>query len=311
VTEVIQVNGNPEDLEGLLALTASAEQGSEHPVARAIVRYARDRGVKLESPAEFEAHAGMGITARVSGKPVLAGKPDFISQNGLEFNRSSEIIEQLESKGHTVILAVVDGRVGLIIAVADRIRPEAGEVVARLKETGLEVYMITGDNKRVARTVAEQIGIGQVVAEVLPGDKAARIAQIQQDERKKVGMVGDGINDAPALAQADVGISLSSGTDIAMETADITLVRPDLRGVIFALRLSRATLRLIRQNLFWAFIYNILLIPVAAGILHPVAAAPEFLRSLHPVMAALAMAFSSVSVVSNSLRLRMFRLDRF
>ncbi len=169
--------------------------------------------------------------------------------------------------------------------------------------------MITGDNLRVARAVAEKLVIDNVVAEVLPGDKANRILALQNNDQHKVAMVGDGINDAPALAQADVGIALSSGTDIAMETADITLVRSHLQGVLQSLQLSRATLRLIRQNLFWAFVYNIILIPVAAGILYPLQTAPDFLRSLHPVMAALAMAFSSVSVVTNSLRLKRIRLD--
>jgi len=309
VADIIPLNGSSGEIDQILELAASAEQGSEHPIARAIVKYARDRNLKLIKPTEFQAHSGMGITAKVRGENLIIGKPAFISEIKTDLSSFSDTIDKLEAQGNTVVVVVADNRIRAFIAVADALKPEAGSVVSQMKQSGLMVYMITGDNLRVARAVAAKIAIDHVFADVLPGDKARRIAELQNKMQQKVAMVGDGINDAPALAQADVGIALSSGTDIAMETADITLVRSHLEGILQTLRLSKATLRLIRQNLFWAFIYNILLIPVAAGILYPVESVPEFLRSLHPVMAALAMAFSSVSVVTNSLRLKWVRLD--
>jgi Cu+-exporting ATPase len=308
VTEVIPLTKGNADATRIIRLAASAEQGSDHPIARAIVRFAASHNLKLTTPTDFQSHSGMGITAMVDGESLIIGKPGFISENGIDLSAVEDRISELETAGNTVIAVVRGLDLQTLIAVADTIKPEAEAVVTRMKDFGLETYMITGDNMRVARAVAERIGIDHTMAEVLPGEKAEKVAEIQKEKNHKVAMVGDGINDAPALAQSDVGIALSSGTDIAMETADITLVRTHLMGVLGSLRLSRATLRLIRQNLFWAFIYNIILIPVAAGILYPFGSLPDFMRSLHPVMAAFAMAFSSVSVVTNSLRLRWIRL---
>ncbi len=309
VSRIIAAEKSKFEINKVIALAASAEQGSTHPIAKAIVRYAQNNEIKLTTPSNFQSFAGMGITAVVDGTKMIIGKPGLVTEQNISLKDFTATIEELQTSGNTVIAVAVERQVVALFVIADRVKPDAAEIVHQLNTFGLEIYMITGDNFAVARAVADQLSIEHVVAEVLPGDKANRIAELQQSMKHKVAMVGDGINDAPALAQADVGIALSSGTDIAMETADITLVRPDLRGVLQSLKLSRATLRLIRQNLFWAFFYNIALIPIAAGILYPFEWAPAFLRSLHPVMAALAMAFSSVSVVTNSLRLKWKRLD--
>jgi Cu+-exporting ATPase len=248
--------------------------------------------LNLES---FQSHTGLGIEAVVDGKRVVIGTTDFLQQFSIDSSGARSVIEQLASKGKTPVLAAIDGQICGVIAITDEIQPTSRDAVTKLRNLGIAVLMITGDRRQAAEAVGHQVGIEQVIAEVLPQDKAAIVKQIQKSG-KIVAMVGDGINDAPALALADVSIAMGSGTDIAMETADITLMRPDLLGVVQAIRLSKLTIRTIKQNLFWAFIYNIVGIPLAA------------LGMLSPVIAATAMAFSSVSVVSNSLRLRWNRI---
>ncbi|MEE8350147.1 MAG: heavy metal translocating P-type ATPase [Acidobacteriota bacterium] len=287
----------------LLGLAASVESGSEHPLGEAVVREARERELPVGSPQEFEAQSGSGVVARVEDQRVLLGNLRMMKQYQVHLGGLEEEALGLQAQAKTVIwVALEDQAVGLI-GVADTLKPGAREAVAQMRQLGLTITMLTGDNQATAEAIAEQAGIQRVVAEVLPGEKAMQIQRLQQ-EQGLVAMVGDGINDAPALAQADVGIALGTGTDIAMETADVTLMRGDLRSVPEAIALSRATLRTIKQNLFWAFFYNVILIPIAAGVLHPFTALPVLLRSFHPILAALAMAFSSVTVVTNSLRLR-------
>jgi Cu+-exporting ATPase len=289
VTDVIPLNGFSRD--ELLRLAASAERGSEHPLGQAIVRTAQAAGLPLSEPQGFQAESGRGIRVTVEGKQVVVGSPRFIGEQDVQVNGAHQHVENLEAKAQTAILIAVDGSVTGVIGVADTIKPESRDAVAALHAMGLEVVMMTGDNERTARAIAEEAGIRRVLAEVLPGEKASAVQQLQR-EGKRVAMVGDGINDAPALAQAEVGIAIGTGTDIAMEASDVTLMSGDLRGVARAIGLSKATMRTIYQNLFWAFIYNIILIPVA------------MLGLLVPMLAAGAMAFSSVFVVSNSLRLK-------
>jgi Cu+-exporting ATPase len=286
----------------LLTLGASAEQGSEHPVGKAILAEARGRGLQLQEPSEFKAVSGMGVQARVNGEQVQVGKPEWFRQQGLDIRDLEDRIHSLQAEGKTVMVVASGSAACGLISVADTVKPESSQAISEMHRQKIEVVMLTGDNMETAKSIAAQVGIDRVVAEVRPDEKAARVKDLQ-DHEKKVGMVGDGINDAPALAQADVGLAIGTGTDVAIETADVILSSGSLTGVPRAIRISRATMRTIRQNLFWAFGYNVILIPVAAGILHPFDAVPAFLRQLHPIMAALAMAFSSVSVVTNSLRL--------
>ena len=293
--------------DAVLRLAASAERGSEHPLGQAIVAEAEARGLSLADPQDFQAVAGKGIRAQVEGHAVLVGKPAWVEQEGVEPGDLSAEIGRLQAEARTAMVVAVDGETAGVLGVADTLKESSAEAVAELHRLGLEVVMLTGDNRRTAEAIAGQVGIDRVVAEVLPADKAAQVKALQAGDRL-VAMVGDGINDAPALAQADVGIALGTGTDVAMETADVTLMRGDLRAVPQALALSQATMRTIKQNLFWAFFYNVILIPVAAGALYPVPWVPDALRQLHPVLAAFAMAFSSVTVVSNSLRLRGVRV---
>ncbi len=296
---------NPQS--AILQLAASAERGSEHPLGEAIVRAANERGLVLSEPGAFESIAGHGIAAQVDGHDVLLGNARLMQQRNVVLNGLGSKAEQLQNEAKTAMWLAVDGQASAIIGVADTIKDSSREAVAALHEQGLMVVMMTGDNEATAQTIAQEVGIERVFAEVLPGDKASFVAELQS-EGHIVGMVGDGINDAPALAQADVGMAIGTGTDVAMETADLTLMRGDLRAVAQAIHLSKATMRNIKQNLGWAFGYNVALIPIAAGILAPFAWAPDFLRQLHPILAAGAMAFSSISVVSNSLRLRRVKL---
>ncbi len=307
VIDVIALDG-ASGADEVLRLAASAERGSEHPLGAAIVRAAQQRGLALTTPAQFEAIPGRGVVAVVEGRAVILGNLQLMRERQLHLNGLERTAERLQDEAKTVMWVVVDGQARGLITVADTIKPGSREAVARMHRLGLQVVMITGDNRATAEAIAREVGIDRVLAEVLPGDKAAEVKRLQDEGIGLVAMVGDGINDAPALAQADVGIAIGTGADVAMETADVTLMRGDLRAVPQAIALSKATMRIIKENLFWAFFYNVLLIPVAAGALYPFASLPMMLRALHPALAAFAMAFSSVTVVTNSLRLRRVRL---
>jgi Cu+-exporting ATPase len=285
-----------------LALVAGAEQPSEHPIARAIVEGAKARGVAPGAAKEFEAINGLGVRARVNGRQLLVGSRAFLAQSGIDTARWEAQSEAWREAAKTVVFFAVDGSARGMAAVADPIKDTTPEAIALLRSEGVRVVMLTGDGKRTAAAVARQLGIDEALGEVLPQDKALHVKRLQAEGRK-VAMAGDGINDAPALAQADVGIAMGTGTDIAMESAGVTLVKGDLRGIARAIRLSHATMRNIRQNLVFAFGYNALGIPVAAGVLYP-----GFGLLLSPIFAGAAMAASSVSVVMNALRLRRARL---
>jgi Cu+-exporting ATPase len=299
VTDVVPAGGMSAD--DLLALAAAAEQGSEHPLGEAIVTRAKELGLGLPPVTDFRAVPGHGIEARTGGQRVLLGNARLLSERGVPLGGLETVARRLTEEGKTAMYAALDGAAAGIIAVADVLKPEAPQTVATLHEMGIEVVMLTGDNRATGEAIARQVAIDRVLAEVLPEDKAREIKRLQEEGRL-VAMVGDGINDAPALAQADVGIAMGSGTDVAMEAADVTLMRGDLRGLVTALQLSRRTIRIIRENLVWAFGYNVILIPVAAGVLYPL-----WGILLSPILAGAAMAFSSVSVVMNSLRLKRFR----
>ncbi len=296
VTDIVPVGGIDES--ELLRLAASAEQLSEHPLGATIVVAARQRSLELTSPADFRSLTGRGIAARVEGREILIGNAALLQERSIETSEMIDEAEQLAAAGKTPMFVAIDGQPAGLIAVADPPRPEASEVIQQLKALGIEPVMLTGDNSRTAQAVAAQVGIERVIAEVLPSQKADEVRRLKQSGQT-VGMVGDGINDAPALASADVGLAMGSGTDVAIAAADITLVGGRLESVLTALRLSRATLSIIRQNLFWAFGYNVVAIPIAAGALYPLTG-----WLLSPMLASAAMAFSSVSVVLNSLRLR-------
>jgi Cu+-exporting ATPase len=298
VTDVSVDGMSPEDA---LGMAAAAEQGSEHPLGEAIVRYAKDRGVALPPIEAFETIPGQGVDALAADGRILLGNRTLMEARGIELGPWAARSEALAAEGKTVVSLAFAGRLVGLIAVADVLKPEAPATVAALRALGLEVVMLTGDGRRTAEAIARRAGIDRVLAEVLPEDKARVVATLQ-GEGQPVAMVGDGINDAPALAQADVGIAMGSGTDVAIEAADVTLMRGDLRGVVGAVGLSRQTIRIITQNLAWAFGYNVVLIPVAAGALYPL-----WGTLLSPMLAGAAMAFSSVSVVGNSLRLKRWR----
>ncbi len=297
VTDVEAVDG---DARRVLRLAASAERGSEHPLGEAIVEHAAEHGVALGTAARFAAIPGHGIDAEIDGTAVLLGNAKLMADRGIALDGLADRAAVLSTAGKTPMFVAADGRAAGLIAVADTLKPGATEAVAALRRLGLDVWMLTGDNARTAAAVAHQVGIDHVLADVLPDGKAAQVKTLQAEGRR-VGMVGDGINDAPALAQADIGLAIGTGTDVAMDAADITLMRGDLDGIVTAMRLSRATMRNIKQNLFWAFAYNIALIPVAMGVLYPL-----WKVLLDPKMAGAAMALSSVTVVSNALRLRRF-----
>ena len=300
VTDIISAPGGAGgtlDERELLRLAASAEQHSEHPLAAAIVREATARGLHLSEPIGFRAVVGHGVEVQVDGHAVLVGKAALLAQRGIR-SAMAEKSAGLAALGRTPMFVAIDGREAGIVAVADTVRPESKEAIATMHALGLRVVMMSGDNQQTAEAVASQVGVDVVFADVLPKDKADKVKALQADGHI-VGMVGDGINDAPALAQADVGFAVGTGTDVAMESADITLMRGDLRTVPQAIALSQATMRTIRQNLFWAFIYNVVGIPIAAGVLFPFTG-----WLLSPIIASGAMAFSSVSVVLNSLRLK-------
>ena len=304
----------------ILRMAASAEHGSEHPLAEAIVKAALEKNLELSEASDFNAMPGHGVEATVDGKKLLVGNFSLMKDRGIPPDGMVKEAERLWSQGKTVMFLGLDNQVAGIIALADTLKPNAMESIEALHRLGLEAVMITGDNRRTAEAIAHEAGIDRILAEVLPENKAQEVKRLQ-DEGKVVAMVGDGINDAPALAQADVGIAIGTGTDVAMETGDITLISGDLGGIVTAISLSKRTMRTIRQNLFWAFAYNVILIPVAAGVLYLAFGhngVPSGLRFifgnygfLNPMLAALAMAASSITVVSNSLRLRTFKPTRF
>ncbi|MEL7608245.1 MAG: heavy metal translocating P-type ATPase [Bacillota bacterium] len=289
------------DLE-ILALSAAAERGSEHPIARAIVEGARQKELELAQPDQFKAVAGRGIDAMVQGKRVLAGNVKLMAESGVDIGAAQADAAALSGAGRTLMYIAVDGKLEALMAAADKVKPSSRQAVQRLKSIGIEVYMITGDNRNTASAVAKEVGIDHILADVLPGDKAGEVKKLQQSG-KKVAMVGDGINDAPALVQADIGMAIGTGTDVAVESADVVLMRGDLNEVGAAIALSRATIRNIRQNLFWAFAYNTIGIPFAAGVIYAFGG-----PLLTPIFAGAAMALSSVSVVTNALRLKRFKL---
>ena len=287
--------------DALLAMAAAAEQGSEHPLGQAIVSAAHEKGLNVADCADFESLTGRGIRAIVEGSTLLAGNPALMQENGIDVLPFAEAAEKLAAEGKTPMYIARDGQPAGLIAVADVVKETSAEAIAHLKEMGIHMVMMTGDNRRTAEAIARQVGVDSVLAEVLPGDKAGQVKKLQAEGRK-VAMVGDGINDAPALAQADSGIAIGSGTDVAIESADIVLMHSDLMDVSSAVELSRATIRNIRQNLFWAFAYNSAGIPIAAGLLSLFGG-----PLLNPMIGAACMSLSSVSVLSNALRLKRFK----
>ena len=302
VTDMALVPGGPlEDETRLLHLVASLERSSEHPLADAVVRYAESRGIAPAGVESFSTVTGKGLSGVVDGVRVAAGNEAMVSDAGANAAPLRSDAERLSGEGKTPVYVTVDGKLAGLLAIADPIRSTSRDAIAQLQRLGLDVVLLTGDNERTANAIAREAGIGRVVAGVLPDGKVAEIKRLQ-NEGQVVAMVGDGINDAPALAQADIGMAVGTGTDIAAEAADVVLMRGDLGSVVQAVRLSRRTMRTMKQNLFWAFIYNVVGIPVAAGALYPMLG-----LLLSPILASLAMAFSSVSVVTNSLRLRGFR----
>lgn len=285
-----------------LILCASAERGSEHPIARAIVDDAELRGLELSNPESFQAVPGRGIDAIVNGKKILAGNIKLMNENGIDTNSSTKDAETFALSGRTLMYVAVDGRLSALMAAADTVKKSSREAIEKLKKLGITVYMITGDNRSTALAIAKEVGIDNVLSDVMPQDKAGEVKRLQE-LGQIVAMVGDGINDAPALVQADIGLAIGTGTDVAVESADVVLMRGDLNEVPTAIALSRATIRNIKQNLFWAFIYNLIGIPFAAGVVYLFGG-----PLLSPIFAGAAMAFSSVSVVSNALRLRSFKI---
>ncbi len=308
VVDVVLTDSTFTDENEFLIMAASAERGSEHPLGRAIVAEATRRGLSLSEPKFFKASRGLGISATINSHQVLAGKPGWLPEMGFDLASVEQRISSLQNQGKTVVVVVAENKITGLIAVADQVKPESKDAIQSLHKQNLKVVMLTGDNSRTAQAIASEVSIDEVVSEVRPEDKSSRIKELQ-GKGKKVGMVGDGINDAPALAQADVGMAIGTGTDVAIEAGDVILVSGSLRGVPRAIELSRATMRTIRQNLFWAFFYNVVLIPVAAGVLFPFEFLPSYLRQLHPILAAFAMAMSSITVVSNSLRLYRAKID--
>jgi len=304
VVDLIPMEESGLTTQDLLVMAASLEKGSEHPIGKAIVAFALEKGHTLSDPKEFKAHSGFGVEGDVREKPLRLGKPGWF--DALMLESVSPRITALQNQGKTVMILAGESEVLGILSVSDVLKPDSKQAVAALKREGLHVVMLTGDNLQTAQAIGREVGVDEIVADVRPEEKSARIEQLQAGGAL-VGMVGDGINDAPALARADIGFAIGTGTDVAIETGDVILSSGRLSGIPLAIHISRRTIHTIRQNLFLAFVYNIVLIPVAAGILAPFDIFPDFLRQLHPILAALAMAASSISVVTNSLRL--YRAD--
>ncbi len=299
VTDIVTLDGTSEEF--LLQIAASAEKGSEHPLGEAIVKNAEEKSLEFKKVDTFKAIPGYGIEVSIEGNKILLGNRKLMIESNISLDELEDVSNRLAEEGKTPMYIAIENKLSGIIAVADTVKENSKRAIERLHSMGIEVAMITGDNKRTATAIASQVGIDRILAEVLPEDKANEVKKLQA-EGKKVAMVGDGINDAPALAQADIGIAIGSGTDVAMESADIVLMRSDLMDVATALQLSKATITNIKQNLFWAFGYNALGIPVAMGVLHLFGG-----PLLNPIIAALAMSFSSVSVLTNALRLKGFK----
>jgi len=300
LTTVVPLAGFEAD--EVLRLGASLERASEHPLAAAIVNGAQEKGITLTAVSDFRSFTGKGVVGRVEGRAVALGNLKLFEELAIEPGELPSRAETLRGDGQTVMLLAIDGKAAGLIGVADPVKASTPEAIRALHEEGIQVIMLTGDNRVTAQAVAKKLGIDRIEAEVLPEQKASIVKQLQAQGRI-VAMAGDGINDAPALAQAQVGIAMGTGTDVAMESAGVTLIKGDLTGIVRAVRLSRATMKNIRQNLFFAFIYNVLGIPIAAGVLYPF-----FGLLLSPIIAAAAMSFSSVSVISNALRLRNAKL---
>ncbi len=298
VTDIVPIGKHGE--EEILKYASIAEKGSEHPIGESIVEEAEKRKIRIPRAESYETIAGKGIKAAYSGKKILVGNRGFLKDNKITADFESEI-QRLENEGKTTVIVAIGHEAIGLIAVADTIKEFSKQAVEELRKMGKEVIMMTGDNERTAKAIAKQVGIDRVLSQVLPADKEREIEKLQK-EGKVVAMVGDGINDAPALAKADIGIAIGAGTDVALETGQIVLMKNDLRDVVTAIDLSTYTVNKIKQNLFWAFFYNMLGIPIAAGVLYPI---NGFL--LNPIIAAAAMAFSSVSVVSNSLLMRRYK----
>jgi len=302
VVDIFSFDPGFADQDQLLKLAASIEKGSEHSIGKAVVKNAQTKSIDLWEPENFKAWGGFGVEATIQGKSVKLGKPEWFRDAGINIEKAEDKIDQLQSKGKTVMLVVQEKELSGLIAVSDTLKPESKAAIEQLQNQNLKVIMLTGDNLKTARAIASKVNIDEIFAGVRPEEKSSKIKQLQK-QGKKTGMVGDGINDAPALAQADVGFAIGTGTDVAIEAGDIILSSGSLTGVSRAIRLSSATMKTVKQNLFWAFCYNIVLIPVAAGILQPFDVFPVFLRQLHPILAAFSMSLSSISVVANSLRL--------
>jgi Cu+-exporting ATPase len=304
VTDIVLNPQSQYDEQRILSLVASVETLSQHPLASAIVGHAKDRSIAIRPVQHFESFTGQGASGVVEGTFLLVGNATLMAEHDIRVEELRSDIDRLSNEGKTVMYIAASNHLVGLIAVTDPVKATSKAAISRFKSMQLNVVMLTGDNWHSAHAVARQVGIDRVVAEVLPGQKVAEVKRLQNESpAQTVAMVGDGINDAPALAQADVGIAVSGGTDVAVEASDITLMRNDLQGVATAIQLSRKTMRTMKQNLFWAFVYNVVGIPIAAGVLYP-----TFGILLSPILASAAMAFSSVSVVTNSLRLRSVRI---
>ena len=296
---MISLNGLPEN--EILSLVASLEKSSEHPLAEAIVKGAEERNIRFAKVENFESVTGKGVFGTIDGKKVLLGNGKLMDDSKVDFSKNEQA-DELRGEGQTVMFVAVDGKAVGLVGVADTIKVSAKEAINELHKQNIEVVMMTGDNAKTAEAVAKALNIDKVFADVLPDQKAAKVKELQANG-KIVAMAGDGVNDAPALAQANVGIAMGTGTDVAMESADITLLKGDLRGILKAIKLSEATMSNIRQNLFFAFVYNLVGVPIAAGVLYPFIG-----LLLSPMIASAAMTFSSVSVILNALRLRNLKL---